>query len=793
MACNCNTASKTCDPCAFCTPPGVTGLTTCHPIDPCEEKPDIKCFFYNGPDADCLGISQGDDLTSVLNALLQAYFPPGYCCSLAGTATWSSCYLTGYTVWANPVPTTTAAPTTTSTTTQAPACSYYEINNTGPASPGAVIQYVPCNCLTPTLVTITTGITICVNNAFPIVSISGSTNLPINAGPCSTPPCPTTSTTTASAPCTCSFYEVVNNNNQPVTITYTACTPTGNQIVSSTFGAQTDNTVCACSDIQQNIAGVVITNSQVTCSAPPTTSTTTIDCTNNGGTATLLENFIMVANAVTNIAFHIISSTIAFKIDWGDGTVTNYPPGYYYHSISHTYTSGYSGQIVFYSTDLTGIQGFYDADYSGSPSAPLWPAFNCLPGGSLSVATSELGKLDGMVSTEILNTKTIGDIADLPDSLTYLVLWGNGRPGSANCQNTLSGNIANMPPLAKFINILGANTLTGDIGTLPTPPGIALGYYLTIRGVNTVWGDIANLPVGVVGPNYATIRISGNNTITGDIANLPSDYLKVDISGGGDSNHSDAYGNTIYGNLVDLNPNLIEFNLRGDNTLTGDLSDINCPNLTIFYLRGKSTITGDINDIVAPNLETLVLIDDLGLTTITSNISTISPVFPNLLTFATYGPQTFTGDVAGLPNSLINFQMVGPNNSLTGDWSDLPGGLVQFYHTGGDSDISGDLADIPSTLKLFAYDTTDTAALVYSPPHTWANPMQQFRAVSGTAMASADLNNLLVGLASVPSWAVVSGAFVGGKIVMLKGTASGAGLTAITTLTSNGVTVTITP
>lgn len=799
MACNCNTASKTCDPCAFCTPPGVTGLTTCHPIDPCEERPDIKCFFYNGPDADCIGVSHGDDLASVLNALLQAYFPPNYCCALGGTATWSDCYLTGYAIWSNPTPTTTTTAAPTTTTTQAPACSFYEITNTGPVSPGAVIRYVPCNCLTPTLVTITTSITICVNNAFPIVSISGSTNLPINAGPCSTPPCPTTSTTTASAPCVCNFYNVVNNNSQSVSITYTACTPTGNQLISSQFAPGSDSQVCACSDIQQTIAGVVITNSQVTCSAPPTTSTTTIDCTNSGGTVTILESFKLDANLVTNIAFHIITSSIAFKIDWGDGTITNYPSGYYYHSISHTYTGSYSGPVTFYSTNLTGISGFYDADYSGSPTYASWPGFNCLPGGSLSVQATELSKLDGCTSMEILNTKTIGDINDLPKSLIRVVLWGNGRPGSASCSNILSGDIANMPPLATAINILGANTLTGDLINLPTPPSIANGYTLSIAGKNTVFGDIANLPTGVSLPtHYAQVRLLGNTTVTGDIANLPLDYIRVDIGGGLDSVHTGPAGNTIYGNISDINPAMVEFSLKGNNTLSGVVSGVTgFPNLRVFYLRGKSTIYGDIQDLIAPVLENLTLIDDLNLTSLSTDLGYFSSSYPLLKILNIFGQQTITGSITGIPTTLSYFSVVGINTNLSGSFSDLTSktNLVIFYQASGTSTITGDLTNLPLSVKIFDYQTTValSPAPSFTPPHTWANPMQAFRVISQTAMSSASLNNLLVSLAAVPAWGTAPGAQGTSKYVILKGVASGAGLTAITTLTTNGVSVTITP
>lgn len=797
MACNCNTASKNCDPCAFCTPPGVTGLTTCHPIDPCEEKPDIDCVFYNGPDADCIGIKNGDNLLSVLLTLLQSYFPPNYCCALGGTANWSDCYLTGYAIWANPAITTTTTAAVTTSTTQAPLCSFYEISNSGSALPGALIEYVSCNCLSTTQILITNNpVTVCVNNAFPINVLSGSINPLVNSGPCSLHPCPTT-TTTINVPCTCNIYTVTNNTTQSVTITYTACNPTGNVLISNIFAPGSVSQVCACSDIQQTIQGVTIVSQQVVCTAPPTTSTTTVDCVNTGGTVTILESFIMVANLVTKIAFHIINSTKAFWIDWGDGTITNYPAGSYYHLISHTYTGSYSGNVTFYSTDLTGFKSFYDADYSSNPLRYQWPAFNCLPGGSLSVTATELHKLDGCTAFEFLNTKVTGDVNDLPKSLQRVIIWGNGSStNSADCSNTIYGDIANIPPLAKAVAFYGKNTLTGNIATLPVPPSISSGYFLGLRGDNTVWGDIKFLPSGVVSPATASVNIWGYNTITGDIATIPQEYVYIDFRGGDDQIHTDAYGNTVWGNLCNINPNVINFNVRGENTLTGNLSCINSVKLKEFYVRGRSSIFGNINSISAPNLEVLTVIDDLSLTNISGSMSSLSTLFPNLKNLQMVGPHALTGSLTGLPTTLQYFKVFAGPSNLTGIFNNLNpiSGLIQWIYFSNACNISGDLKDIPSSLKLFSFKTLQTGLVVtYTPPHSWANPMQAVDAVTGTAMSTTNINNLLVSLAAVPTWNIISGGSTNDITVSLKGVATGAGLTAITTLQTKGVTVTITP
>lgn len=794
MACNCNTASKTCDPCAFCTPPGVTGLTTCQPIDPCEDKLPIDCVLYTGQPYDCeVTVTENESLTSILVSLFQ-YFATtpstNECCGIEGDVTFTNITTT--------TSSTTTTSTTTTTTTLPPECSFYNIHNSNPTVP-AVVEYYLCGCELPTTSTINEeDITVCLQNPINITTISGTISTPTNLGVCGSGDviCPTTTTTTAAPVCTCNIYTVTNSIRGMISHTYTECTPSGNVLVTTGF-ADGEWQVCACSDILENVpAGLTISVAGASCTAPPTTTTTTIDCTNSGGTVTLLESFTMNANLVTEIKFHIINTTVAFRIDWGDGTTNTYSPGSLYHTVSHTYTGSYSGPIVFYSTDLTGITDFYDADYSSDPSAPLWPGFNCLAGGSLSVTASELGKLDGCDTMEILNTKTTGDINDLPNTLVRLVLYGNGRPGSANCNNTLSGDIANTPPLATTINILGENTLTGDIGNLPTPPGITGGYYLAIRGNNTVWGDIQNLPSGVVPPATATIDIRGFNTITGDIATIPPDYTSITVMGGNDTNHTDAYGNTIWGDINTIGLNVTVFNIRGDNTLTGNLGSIISTSLLIFYIRGKSTIYGNINDIIAPNLRTLVLIDDLNLTSVTGDLSTLDVKFPLLTTFEITGPQTVTGSIGGIPNTLINYKIAGPAANLSGTFSDLTSktNLLQWIYSSNACSIDGNVADLPSSIKLFNYQTLQTGLVItFTPPHTWANPMHAFTLLTGTAMSTTNINNLLVSLASVPTWAIIPGVITYPIVVKLKGTPTGAGLTAISTLTSNGVTVTITP
>lgn len=87
MSCNCNTANPKCEPCSVCTPPGVTGLTTCAPVRPCDgDIIDINCVQYSGIDFECINTATGDTLISVLLNILNIYFPVETCCDMEVTA-----------------------------------------------------------------------------------------------------------------------------------------------------------------------------------------------------------------------------------------------------------------------------------------------------------------------------------------------------------------------------------------------------------------------------------------------------------------------------------------------------------------------------------------------------------------------------------------------------------------------------------------------------------------------------------------------------------------------------------
>ena len=86
MSCNCD-KSINCEPCAYCTPPGVTCLTTCTPVDPCPDKIDMSCVVYSGTDHNCSDITHSESISPILLQALSLIFNVEVCCEFSADAT----------------------------------------------------------------------------------------------------------------------------------------------------------------------------------------------------------------------------------------------------------------------------------------------------------------------------------------------------------------------------------------------------------------------------------------------------------------------------------------------------------------------------------------------------------------------------------------------------------------------------------------------------------------------------------------------------------------------------------
>lgn len=749
MACNCNNANPNCEPCAICTPPGVTGLTTCQPVDPCEKKVPLECVLYSGQEYDCdVVVNTNDTLLSIFSSLFEKFkgFSPtvNQCCTLTGAIIMSTTTTTAG-------PTTTTTSSTTTTTTQAPTCSFYNVTNTGAQSPGAVISYVPCNTTIYRGIPVTINvITICINNTYPITTVSGTVTS-VNVGVCNTPAPPTTTSTTTAAPCTCGTYRVVNNSGSTYTITYTECN-NGRLLVTTSFNTGTTNTVCACSNIIQGTppTGVVITNLSINCSVSPTTTTTTIDCTNSGGNADQVETMTMQAVALTQAAVYILANTVDVYINWGDGTIDRIASTH--GTILHNYATPYTGNITYLSKSLATITQFYDQ------AVPVpGGGYQAFTGTSLTVTTSEFGKLKGLISTEVVKIKMTGDVTYLPKSLKYLVVWAN---------NTLSGNVLNLPRSLYWTNILGANTLTGTIANFPRPVVTSGGYGFTCEGANTISGNITDLPT--TSYSGCILILQGNNTIIGDIINIPANYTNIFITG----------NNALTGDIANFKSALIGIGVLGYNTLYGNIQSIKAA-VTYFSVNGLNYIGGTIASVTSSVLETLSV---EGRNNITGSIVSLYTAATALKTLTIIGNNTISGNISGLSRPLVSVNL-GGNNTVTGVLSGLSTlTVIEAFYVSGSNTVSGDIGSLPTTIRGTAIEGSNTVN-AYTTPHTWSAAIAAVTVKPVTALSSTITDNLLIDLNAVP---MLSG------VIRLKGSTTSASNVAKAALIARGIEVTIT-
>jgi hypothetical protein len=222
-----------------------------------------------------------------------------------------------------------------------------------------------------------------------------------------------------------------------------------------------------------------------------------------------------------------------------------------------------------------------------------------------------------------LNT-IIGDVTNLPKSTLSCVVTGNAtltgttanlpKPSNLliiNCTNSISGNVANLSKAVQ-VEIFGQNVITGDIsgfggagGTGNTTTSI-----LVFKGNNTVFGNVNDFP-----NRLARLEITGNCSFSGNLSDLqpvspPAQVLSfvtlVPSVVGGTGNTFNGSASTLPtsltslkvsssglfdGDLIDLPPNIIEFNVGMKIDLTYDLG-ITRTWATGFYSISTPSTTG---------------------------------------------------------------------------------------------------------------------------------------------------------------------------------------------------------
>jgi hypothetical protein len=193
-------------------------------------------------------------------------------------------------------------------------------------------------------------------------------------------------------------------------------------------------------------------------------------------------------------------------------------------------------------------------------------------------------------------------------------------------------------------------------------------------------------------------NLQGDNTVSGHIRQLPiNNLILLSINGENGRSYS---GNTVSGsvNINALgpsdtrvwNPNIVTIQIIGENTVSGALSTFtNCTKLTRLVFRGESTTTPSAGATIVGALT------DLPVTSPGAN-NTLQDL--NLA-----GKMVVTGNLSTLTNfSVLKFLTIDGANTVSGDLSTLP---LTIY-----------------SLKLAGQCTVNT----YSTRRAWANPMNRF-------------------------------------------------------------------
>jgi hypothetical protein len=399
----------------------------------------------------------------------------------------------------------------------------------------------------------------------------------------------------------------------------------------------------------------VITEVVTTCNVNTTTTTTTSPP----------EQFKMIADGVITIenvssgsGGISIDSLSDFSIVWGDDSVDSFTAGNN-RQASHTYETPYTGEIIIQAADLSNIT---ELIVQSKPH----------PNQSLSVTTTELGKLDGLLTFTASNSDGLfvtGDVDDLPNSLTKLTITNTD----------VSGNTLNLPEFLTECAIFGTNTIDGD--TLGLPRNLT---YLNIQGRNTISGNTAGLP-----EINKTIVITGFNTIEGNTSDLPDATDIIEIWG------IFPGGNTITGDVGNIYPSK-QISITGNNTISGNIGGVNAPTFNL-VITGFNEISGNISGLPT----TLTNLDIKGNNSVVGDIAGLPPFLEFIQINSAISASATFGDVSDLPSTLKSL-VIKSSGTFTGNLYNLPLNIRNFSLTANtDFTYTQDPLDPPDTPRAW--------------------------------------------------------------------------------------------
>jgi len=143
--------------------------------------------------------------------------------------------------------------------------------------------------------------------------------------------------------------------------------------------------------------------------------------------------FKLYATDLDNFSLYSVNSSTTFQVNWGDGTIITYPAGL--NTLSHNYTTSYTGEIIttVYANSIGSMNIGQDT----------------LNNGKVEIKVSELAKLTSLGILIATRNNITGDISGFPSTMTVIDLD----------ENSLTGNVALIPPNVRIFSIQGTNTI----------------------------------------------------------------------------------------------------------------------------------------------------------------------------------------------------------------------------------------------------------------------------------------------------------------------------------------------
>ena len=270
-----------------------------------------------------------------------------------------------------------------------------------------------------------------------------------------------------------------------------------------------------------------------------------------------------------------------------------------------------------------------------------------------------------------------------------------------------------------------------------------------IAGTQYGTGTSLTLETSTVASLTALQSLNSNNNhfyVNGQVSDFPSSLTHISLK-----------NTNLSGDILDIKPSVVTFDVFGNNTLHGNIADLH-PTLIHFAVDGNSTVTGDIATI-KPTMKVFLIYSDLN--SVYGNISNI-PV--SITSFSVWGGNTVTGDVASIK---VN---------------------CAYFHVFGNNTVFGNLANIHSGMRGLAIGGT-AHDIRYTAGKNWSDNWQKVSltqtGVSG--LTTSEMDNILIDL-NISTTSNKPRNILRGGVNQLRSSVSN---TAVSTLASKGVTVTV--